>query len=88
MQDKQIQRKQEKAQGYALHPELFRMLDFKLQMKSTHGVRLITYSEGEWKCTCDFFRERSTCSHIMAAGRILESLSLKQPFGNEQEGKR
>ncbi|WP_189361740.1 SWIM zinc finger family protein [Thermogemmatispora tikiterensis] len=74
MQDEQLQRKQMKAANYAQQPERFTLLEIKLQMRSTHGVRLISYAEGDWHCTCDFYRERGTCSHIMAAEQLLGSL--------------
>ncbi|MGW4412611.1 SWIM zinc finger family protein [Nonomuraea sp. NPDC004702] len=40
-------------------------------MESRHGKRLIEFSaESRWECTCDFFGERNTCSHIMAAETV------------------
>nr|BBH94449.1 hypothetical protein KTA_26480 [Thermogemmatispora argillosa] len=75
MHDEQLQRKQIKAGHYAQQPERFTLLEIKLQMRSTHGTRLISYQGGSWHCTCDFYRERGTCSHIMAAERLLGPLA-------------
>jgi hypothetical protein len=73
MQDRVFQRKQAKAKIYAAEPERFKLLSMRLEMRSEHGVRQITCSNGNWHCTCDFFQERGICSHIMAAQKILET---------------
>ncbi|MBX5449145.1 SWIM zinc finger family protein [Thermogemmatispora sp.] len=75
MQDEQLQRKYIKAGHYAQQPERFTLLEIKLQMRSTHGTRLISYDGESWHCTCDFYRERGTCSHIMAAEQLLGPLA-------------
>ncbi|HYT46354.1 MAG TPA: SWIM zinc finger family protein [Methylomirabilota bacterium] len=41
------------------------------------------YANGKWSCTCDFFQERETCSHTMAAKQILTSMPLMGTFNEE-----
>jgi hypothetical protein len=82
LEDKALKEKQAKADGYVSEPERFRVISLELEMRSKHGIRLISYEDGEWNCTCDFFRERGTCSHTMAAGRLLKDFPLPQPLGN------
>jgi len=74
MNDLALQKKREKAQKYATEPERFQLLEIKLRMKSTHDIRQVELISGKWSCTCEFFRERNTCSHIMAVQEILQAL--------------
>lgn len=77
MVDPELKHKQIKAKRYATEPDLFRLLEIKLRMRSKHGTRLISFSSdnhGSWKCSCPFFKKRGTCSHIMAAKEILSVL--------------
>ncbi len=83
MKDSELQRKEEKASVYATHPDLFKLLSIKLEMRSQHGLRYIIYANGKWSCTCDFFQERETCSHTMAAKQILTSMPLMGTFNEE-----
>ena len=85
MENHELLQKQKKARAYANQPELFEVLAIQLQMRSQHGIRQITYTNGDWKCTCDFFLKRGTCSHTMAVGQMLATLSITQPAGSEQE---
>lgn len=84
MEDKALKEKQAKANRYASEPERFTVnsIALELEMRSEHGTRLITYANGRWHCTCDFFHQRGTCSHTMAAGRLLKDLRLPQAIGN------
>lgn len=77
MTDDELKRKQEKAQVYATQPERFELLEIHLKMHSSHGLRQISYQNGTWNCTCEFFKQHSTCSHTMAAERILKNLLPK-----------
>lgn len=75
-----LHQKREKAQKYASEPERFRILGISLSMKSNHDTRTLTFLDGDWKCTCDFYQETGTCSHIMAIKEILESARLECRF--------
>jgi hypothetical protein len=83
--DNELRQKQEKAIAYATQPERFDVLSMTLQMRSKHGLRRISYGHGSWHCTCDFFQERNTCSHIMAIQHLLEPLSLEHAPGNSYD---
>jgi hypothetical protein len=81
-EDELLQPKQKKAKEYASEPERFIAVALSFMMKSKHGVRFIAYLDGVWHCTCDFFEQHGTCSHVMALGKILEPLTITQPAGN------
>jgi len=83
--DEELERKQAKAEAYASEPGRFTLFSLELEMKSTHGNRLITYDDGKWSCSCDFFLKYETCSHVMATGRILKLLPIVQPRGNMED---
>jgi hypothetical protein len=68
--DETLQHKQAKAERYAAQPERFTVISIVLAMQSEHGTRTISLQAGVWCCTCEFFQERTTCSHIMAAQKL------------------
>ena len=35
-------------------------------LRSTHDVRRISKKSGMYSCTCDYYRETGTCSHIIS----------------------
>lgn len=40
-------------------------------MQAAHDLRQITYRDGRWQCSCDYFYKTGTCSHLMALCRLL-----------------
>ena len=68
--DETLKREQEKAEEYVNAPERITLSSLKVVMKSTHDTHLITYNDGKWSCSCDFFLLHETCSHVMATGSI------------------
>jgi hypothetical protein len=59
-------RKIEKAKDYALQPERIKFTNYQAEFRGDNGNHTITYEAQEWRCDCDFYPGRSTCSHIMA----------------------
>ncbi|MBE2198512.1 MAG: hypothetical protein IAE79_07880 [Anaerolinea sp.] len=51
-------------------------ISLKASMKGDNsGVHIVTYSEGEWSCDCEYYRSRhEVCTHIMAMERILQNM--------------
>jgi len=82
--DEAIQSKQTDAEAYAARPEIFTLFSLEVELKSTHGNRLIRYDDGTWSCTCNFFQEWGTCSHTMATALLLKDSFFLQP---ESEGR-
>ena len=77
--------KRRKAERYAAEPGRFQVDSLTVTMHSEHGNRLITFEAGNWSCTCDFFADHRTCSHIMAFEMILSnSAGLLMPSESEQ----
>ncbi|MCO6450283.1 MAG: hypothetical protein J5I90_05785 [Caldilineales bacterium] len=47
---------------------------FEVLFKGDHRDHVIAYDNGEWSCTCDFFRQRGVCSHTMTMERVLNGM--------------
>lgn len=76
MFEDEYRKKREKAKNYAQQPERFKVEKMKLKMDSLNGEREITFENGKWHCTCEFYKKAQanasldTCSHIMAVKEI------------------
>lgn len=80
MEDKEMIRKIRKANKYCNETERFKITNFTVEIKSEHDTRTINYNnESGCSCTCDFYKERGTCSHIMAIEKILGPTDLIKP---------
>ena len=61
--------KLELSQKYHQEKERFSYEQGKIILRSTHDIRTIERINGHYKCSCDYFQENDTCSHIMAVIR-------------------
>lgn len=75
--------KVEKAKRYALERERVRFSRFTLRFQGDHRTHELTFSDGAWRCTCDYFFRRDTCSHVMAVERLLEGMLPASPASLE-----
>ena len=51
---------------------------FSASFRGEHGAHNVSYDHGNWGCTCQFFVGHGTCSHTMAAQRMLEGMVVEQ----------
>lgn len=73
----------EKAKRYAQEPERFSIerLEARFRGGSDH---VITLDGSTWSCDCNFYHSWHTCSHVMAAQRLLApmlSSDARRPVG-------
>lgn len=61
----------EKAKRYAQEPERFALENITAQFRGGSSDHAISLAGDQWSCDCNFFQTWHTCSHIMAAQRIL-----------------
>ena len=61
----------EKAKMYEHEPERIRIQDFEADFRGEHDTYHIKLSNNHWSCSCSFYSGYGTCSHVMAAQRIL-----------------
>jgi hypothetical protein len=61
----------QKSKLYAAEPGRVRFEQFRVALEGTNAHHTISYDEGAWTCTCNFFATRGVCSHTMAMERLL-----------------
>lgn len=61
----------QKSKLYAEEPERIRFDKFQVSFQGTNSRHRVTYEEGNWSCTCNFFATRGVCSHTMTMERLL-----------------
>jgi hypothetical protein len=64
----------EKAKRYAQERDRIEFQQFKVMFAGENNQHTVTYENGDWHCTCDFFQSRGRCSHTMALETILENM--------------
>ena len=65
----------QKAHLYAEEPNRVAVQGFTATFRGDHDEHRVTFGDGRWSCTCTFFPQWGTCSHIMATQRILGPIS-------------
>ncbi|MCD6568332.1 MAG: hypothetical protein J7K94_06330 [Dehalococcoidia bacterium] len=61
----------EKAKRYAQEPGRISFSGFTTVFHGENSDHKVSYASGKWHCTCDFFSQWGTCSHIMALQQVL-----------------
>lgn len=70
--NEKIKRKKMKSQKYINELDRFSLDELKITLNSEHGVRKVEYNKNKnFTCTCDFYKEFYTCSHIMAIKELI-----------------
>jgi hypothetical protein len=72
--------KKRKAERYANERGRFCVDSMSVTMRSEHGNRVLTFQNGQWSCTCEFFAQHETCSHVMALDIIFGESAGLRPF--------
>jgi hypothetical protein len=71
----------EKAKRYILEPERIMFHDFKLSFDGDHNAYDISYTDGKWHCSCDFFSSWKICSHTIALQKLLGEMLPQEALG-------
>lgn len=61
----------EKAMLYANEPERITFNSFEVHFKGDNNDHIVTYQDGQWCSTSNYFQAHGICSHIMALERML-----------------
>ena len=61
----------EKAHRYAGERDRITVRDCSVDFRGEHGTYTTGFKENDWHCTCNFFKDWETCSHVMAMQKIL-----------------
>jgi len=68
----------EKAKRYAQEPERITFSGLTAIFHGENDDHKLSYAHGKWHCTCHFFSQWETCSHIMALQQILGKMLPKE----------
>ncbi|MQF70345.1 hypothetical protein FIM12_08450 [SAR202 cluster bacterium AD-804-J14_MRT_500m] len=69
----------EKARKYASEKNRITVESIRVEFAGDHRSHIVELDGGEWRCTCHYFSDYRTCSHVMAMERILSPM-IKQVF--------
>lgn len=68
-----------KAKRYAQERDRIAFREFHVAFRGENDLHDVSYREGTWSCTCNFFQSHDVCCHTMALEKILgEMLPTKQ----------
>lgn len=76
--DSGLLRKREKARRYAEERDRIRIQSLTVTFDGDNNPHTVHFDNGAWKCDCDFFQTRLTCSHTMALEIILEGMVMQE----------
>ncbi len=68
----------QKANMYAREPERLCITQFTTTFNGENDSHVVTYQEGRWTCSCDFFQGWGLCSHTMAIEKMLGPMLPKE----------
>ena len=63
----------EKARRYAKEPGRVTLVNLTASFHGENADHRVSYTDGQWLCTCDFFGQWETCSHVMALQEMYRS---------------
>ncbi len=72
----------EKAKRYAQEPERVSFSGFTVVFQGENDSHKVSYSSGKWHCSCSFFSQWGTCSHVMALQQILGNMLPNEALGS------
>jgi hypothetical protein len=62
----------DKSIRYASEPERIRFSALEVSFEGDHSAHIVSYDNGEWSSTDDFFKSRGYSAHTMAMEKILK----------------
>jgi hypothetical protein len=68
----------EKAKRYAQEPSRVTFSGLTAVFHGENDDHKLSYAHGKWHCTCRFFSQWETCSHVMALQQILGKMLPKE----------
>jgi hypothetical protein len=68
----------QKAREYAEEPQRIHIRSLTAEFEGKHHTHGLSYAQGHWHCDCDEYVRHHTCSHSMAAERVLHDVAPEQ----------
>ncbi|MFC1987825.1 hypothetical protein ACFLVH_04715 [Chloroflexota bacterium] len=73
----------EKAKRYAQEKERVTFSELSVKFQGENDDYIISYKDGKWHCSCNFFSSWEMCSHTMALERILGAMLPKEALATQ-----
>jgi len=64
----------EKAKRYAQEKDRVTFSELAVKFRGDNNNYDVSFHDGKWHCTCNFFSSWGTCSHTMALEKILGNM--------------
>lgn len=77
MMDSGMIGKIDKAKRYAQEKDRITFKGFQAQVRGDNNDHTVSYNEGQWVCTCGFFKSHGVCAHTMGMELILDKMVEK-----------
>lgn len=74
MMDSGLIGKIEKAKRYAEETDRISFSKFEARIRGENNDHTVTYENGKWNCTCNYFQGRGVCAHTMGMEMILKGM--------------
>lgn len=71
----------EKAKRYAEERDRITFSEFKVDFRGEHDSYAVSFKDGQWACSCNFFIGWKVCSHTMAMQKVLREMLPKESRG-------
>lgn len=68
----------EKAKRYAQEKDRVTFAELTVKFRGENDNYDVSFHDGKWHCTCNFFSSWGTCSHTMALEKILGNMLPKE----------
>jgi len=75
----------EKARRYAQEPGRVTLSNLAADFHGENADHKVSYMDGKWSCTCDFFGQWDTCSHVMALQEMFRDELPKEAIADISE---
>ncbi len=75
----------EKARRYAQEPGRVTLTSLAADFHGENAEHKVSYAEGKWSCTCSFFGQWQTCSHVMALQEMFRPALSKEALASFPE---
>lgn len=68
----------QKAHRYAQEPDRINFEQFSASFRGEHDSYTVSYTNGNWHCSCNFFSGWGVCSHTMTLQKLLGVMLPRQ----------
>ena len=75
----------EKANRYAQERERITFSNFTVIFRGNNDTHTLSYKEGQWHCSCDFFSHWGLCCHTMAMEKVLDKMLPEEALSKVEQ---